>query len=86
MNKFYRSVKNTGGSDDQRELNLPGGYQHHAVGPHEQEIFIPGRGSGDGWFTRNDGTGTGLYLKTYGDTGYSESRGVNTGLLPCVNI
>src|SRR5690606_38415377 len=67
-NKFYRALKNVGGTDNQRESNLPGGYQHHAVGPHEHEIFLPGRGSGELWFTRNDGTGIGITLKTYGDT------------------
>lgn len=83
---FYRALFGIGGADGTRPKNRPGGYQHWGTGPHEHEIFIPGRGGGDTFVTMNDGNGSGKYLKVYGDTQDQESRGMNRGLLPCVNI
>lgn len=80
MNMGVRGVKSIGGSDTERYFNGPGGYQRHEFESHTHNVDLRGNSAGNGYFTKNDGSGGASLYPTL-SAGGAETRMDNIGVL-----
>lgn len=88
MNMFLRSVKTESGSDTERHLNKPGGYQKEEVLAHTHVSNPDGlwNESGNGHVASGGNSNEGATAHVTGSYGGAETRPDNVGVLWVINV
>jgi hypothetical protein len=88
MNMFLRGIKSDTGSDTERSLNKPGGYQSDMVGPHTHSVEVGGSNSPDPVAALRKSNLTDGFVSSpqmIGTSAGTETRGQNVGVWWVIN-